>query len=69
MVRTAPTVSCRQRKLNAFRKEVTTMTYAKPEVNLLGDATRLVQAQKAPQQNAEGSLNKVEIGAAYEPEE
>lgn len=56
-------------QLNPLRKEVTAMKYAKPEVNLLGDATRLIQAQKAPQQNAEGSLNKVEIGAAYEPEE
>lgn len=45
------------------------MRYAKPEISLLGDATVLIQATKAPQQNAEGSLNKVEIGAAYEPEE
>jgi hypothetical protein len=45
------------------------MTYAKPEVNLLGDATRLVQGQKVPQQNAEGLRNHVEIGPAYEPEE
>lgn len=45
------------------------MTYAKPEVSLLGDATRLIQAQKVPHPLAESSLNKVEIGAAYEPEE
>ena len=56
-------------QFNPLRKEVTAMTYAKPEISLLGDATRLIQAPKAPQQNAEGSFNKVEIGAAYEPEE
>jgi hypothetical protein len=45
------------------------MKYAKPEVNLLGDAACLVQGSKFPQQNAEGAKNHVEIGPAYEPEE
>lgn len=45
------------------------MQYTKPEMNLLGDAASLIQAQKVAQQNAEGLKNAVEIGSAYEPEE
>lgn len=45
------------------------MIYSKPEITVLGRATGLVQHAKRDQLNAEAPLNKVEIGAAYEPEE
>lgn len=45
------------------------MKYAKPEVNLLGDAARLIQAQKVANPSFEGLKHAEEIQAAYEPEE
>lgn len=45
------------------------MRYTKPEMNLLGDAASLIQAQKVSQPHAEGLKNAAEIGSAYEPEE
>ncbi len=45
------------------------MTYCKPEMRVLGNATQLVQLSKHDKPNAEAPLDKVEIGPAYEPEE
>jgi hypothetical protein len=45
------------------------MKYAKPEMNLVGNAASLIQAQKVADPIAEGLKHEQEIQSAYEPEE
>jgi hypothetical protein len=53
--------------LTLQRKEVKTMKYEKPEVVVLGDASRMIQAHKQDVSGNEGPKN--EIGGVYDTEE